>query len=75
MNPPPELAWFKSSYSSGSSDPDCVEVAHTPGTAHIRDSKNPPHGPQVTANGTAWAAFVTYARSPLVLREVDRVQA
>ncbi|MGP4085096.1 DUF397 domain-containing protein [Streptomyces sp. KR55] len=34
-----ELIWFKSSYSSGSGD-DCVEVAPSPTTIHIRDSKN-----------------------------------
>ncbi|WP_415952362.1 DUF397 domain-containing protein [Streptomyces sp. KLOTTS4A1] len=55
-----ELAWFKSSHSSGDSEPDCVEVAHTPGTVHIRDSKNA-EGPRFTVGGPAWADFVAYA--------------
>ncbi|MEU6662440.1 DUF397 domain-containing protein [Streptomyces sp. NPDC046821] len=57
---PSELVWFKSSYSSGSDDPNCIEVATTPGTVHIRDSKNT-QGPRLTVNGTAWADFLTYA--------------
>ncbi|MFD8571386.1 DUF397 domain-containing protein [Streptomyces sp. NPDC059639] len=57
----PELAWFKSSYSSNSSEADCVEVAHTPGTTHIRDTKNNTTGPHLTVTGTTWAEFVAYA--------------
>lgn len=33
-------AWFKSSHSSGPDGDSCVEVATTPGTVHVRDSKN-----------------------------------
>ncbi|GAA0458369.1 DUF397 domain-containing protein [Streptomyces olivaceiscleroticus] len=57
-----ELAWFKSSYSTGDGD-SCIEVAATPGTAtvHIRDSKNT-HGPQLIVPAPAWQGFVTYAR-------------
>ncbi|WP_137992476.1 DUF397 domain-containing protein [Streptomyces vilmorinianum] len=33
------LAWFKSSY-SGAEGGDCVEVATSPGTVHVRDSKD-----------------------------------
>ncbi|MEV5756982.1 DUF397 domain-containing protein [Streptomyces tendae] len=54
----PELAWFKSSYSSGS-DGDCVEVATRPDTVHIRDSKAP-HGDQLAVSPTAWTRFLTY---------------
>ncbi len=36
----PELRWFKSSYSDSSNGNDCVEVAPTPTTIHVRDSKN-----------------------------------
>ncbi|WP_372350503.1 DUF397 domain-containing protein [Streptomyces sp. KL116D] len=61
MNREPELAWFKSSYSSGSDDPNCVEVAHTPGTTHVRDSKQDPRTPHLTVSGAAWADFVAYA--------------
>ena len=53
-----ELTWFKSSYSSGG-DGDCVEVALTPPTIRIRDSKNP-HGPHLTASPTPWADFLAH---------------
>ncbi|MET9493433.1 DUF397 domain-containing protein [Streptomyces sp. NPDC006552] len=52
-----ELAWFKSSYSSSSSEADCVEVAHTPAATHLRDSKNP-HGPRVTVTAATWTEFL-----------------
>ena len=52
-----KLAWYKSSYSSNSSEADCVEVAQTPGTVHIRDSKNT-HAPHLTVAGAAWAGFI-----------------
>ncbi|MFC3576692.1 DUF397 domain-containing protein [Streptomyces yaanensis] len=51
-----ELAWFKSSYSSGSGD-DCVEVATSSTTIHVRDSKNT-QGPHLTLSPTAWAEFL-----------------
>lgn len=54
-----ELSWFKSSYSSGGSG-DCVEVALTPGTIHVRDSKNP-QGAQLAVSPTAWGDFLTSA--------------
>ncbi|BBC96211.1 DUF397 domain-containing protein [Streptomyces griseofuscus] len=56
-----ELAWYKSSYSSGSGD-DCIEVATTPATIHIRDSKAK-QGPQLALTPTTWSAFVAYAGS------------
>ncbi|MET9434139.1 DUF397 domain-containing protein [Streptomyces sp. NPDC006551] len=56
----PELEWFKSSFSSSSNGEDCVEVATTPGTVHVRDSKNIP-GPHLDLAPSAWAAFVSYA--------------
>ncbi|WP_405643787.1 DUF397 domain-containing protein [Streptomyces sp. NBC_00019] len=52
-----ELAWFKSSYSS-SGDGDCVEVALTPATIHIRDSKDR-QGPQLALSPTTWQEFLT----------------
>ncbi|WP_326741758.1 MULTISPECIES: DUF397 domain-containing protein [unclassified Streptomyces] len=55
-----ELKWFKSSYSSSGDGNDCVEVAATPGTVHVRDSKNVP-GPRIAVTPTAWADFVNYA--------------
>lgn len=54
------LDWFKSSYSSSSNGEDCVEVATTPATIHIRDSKNT-QGPKLAVAPAAWGAFVTYA--------------
>ncbi|MEV0485616.1 DUF397 domain-containing protein [Streptomyces sp. NPDC050508] len=56
-----ELAWFKSSYSDTSDPNDCVEVATTPATIHIRDSKHSPQGPRFTVTPAAWTNFVTYA--------------
>ncbi|MFJ8092452.1 DUF397 domain-containing protein [Streptomyces griseofuscus] len=57
----PELAWFKSSYSSEAGD-NCIEVATTPATIHIRDSKDK-QGPQLALTQTTWSAFVAYAGS------------
>jgi len=53
-----ELEWIKSSY-SGSNDNDCVEVATTPGTIHVRDSKNV-QGPRLAFAPEAWADFVSH---------------
>ncbi|MGI5196445.1 DUF397 domain-containing protein [Streptomyces sp. CA-288835] len=55
-----ELVWFKSSYSGGTDGESCVELATTPGTVHVRDSKNI-GGPQLALTPEAWADFVTYA--------------
>ncbi|WP_405872168.1 DUF397 domain-containing protein [Streptomyces zaomyceticus] len=55
-----ELAWFKSSYSSSSEGDSCIEVAPTPATVHVRDSKNL-GGPQLVLTPSAWAGFVSYA--------------
>ncbi|MGX1853632.1 DUF397 domain-containing protein [Streptomyces sp. NPDC055299] len=54
-----ELAWFKSSYSSGGSG-DCIEIATSPTTIHVRDSKDA-DGPRLAVAADTWAAFVTYA--------------
>ncbi|WP_406701722.1 DUF397 domain-containing protein [Streptomyces albidoflavus] len=51
--------WFKSSY-SGAEGGDCVEVAASPGTVHVRDSKAVT-GPALTMDRTAWAAFIGFA--------------
>ncbi|WP_393097485.1 DUF397 domain-containing protein [Streptomyces sp. LN325] len=55
-----ELAWFKSSYSSGNDGNSCVEIATTPGTVHVRDSKHT-EGPRLALTPEAWAGFVSYA--------------
>ncbi|MCF4139387.1 DUF397 domain-containing protein [Streptomyces sp. Tue 6430] len=54
-----ELAWFKSSYSDGNEGDSCVELAITPGTVHVRDSKNV-DGPRLALTPDAWADFVAY---------------
>ncbi|WP_406146625.1 DUF397 domain-containing protein [Streptomyces sp. NBC_01012] len=53
------LRWFKSSYSSNDG-PDCIEVAATAATVHVRDSKNV-QGPQLGFAPGAWTAFVSHA--------------
>ncbi|MEU3656302.1 DUF397 domain-containing protein [Streptomyces sp. NPDC032161] len=55
-----ELTWFKSSYSDTSNGHDCIEVATSPHTVHVRDSKNVP-GPLFTVAPGAWSDFMTYA--------------
>lgn len=56
-----ELTWFKSSYSTNDG-PDCVEVAASPATVHVRDSKHlPTDGPHLGFAPAAWADSVTYA--------------
>ncbi|MER6477196.1 DUF397 domain-containing protein [Streptomyces filamentosus] len=60
MSSKPELDWFKSSYSdSGNGESDCVEIATTPGTVHVRDSKNT-DGPRLAFGPAAWSGFVAY---------------
>jgi hypothetical protein len=53
------LVWFKSSYSSGNDGNSCVELAVTPGTVHVRDSKNV-EGPRLAITLGAWADFLPY---------------
>ncbi|KYK10571.1 DUF397 domain-containing protein [Streptomyces rochei] len=52
-----DLNWFTSSYSDSSNPNDCVEVAITPATIHVRDSKRP-DGPRLTVPPASWTAFV-----------------
>ncbi|GAB2715110.1 DUF397 domain-containing protein [Kitasatospora kifunensis] len=54
-----QLAWFKSSY-SGNEGGECIEIAATPSTIHIRDSKDQ-NGPQLTTTPTSWTAFLALA--------------
>ncbi|MFB7597549.1 DUF397 domain-containing protein [Streptomyces sp. NPDC056160] len=54
-----EPKWFKSSYSDGPDGNSCVEVAISPATIHIRDSKNT-HGPCLAVTPEAWAGFVSF---------------
>ncbi|MFD5772666.1 DUF397 domain-containing protein [Streptomyces sp. PDY-4] len=55
-----ELVWFKSSYSDGPDGNSCVELALTPGTVHVRDSKDVT-GPRLAFTPGTWARFVPYA--------------
>lgn len=55
-----EVAWFKSSYSNSSEIDSCVEVATTPGTIHVRDSKDTER-PHLDFTPDAWTAFLPYA--------------
>ncbi|MFJ8939059.1 DUF397 domain-containing protein [Streptomyces sp. NPDC102365] len=55
-----EPAWVKSSYSSGNDGNSCVELATTPHTIHVRDSKDL-DGPRLALTPEAWARFVPYA--------------
>lgn len=54
-----ELTWFKSSY-SGSSGDSCVEVATTPETVHVRDTKVE-RSPELAVSPASWTSFVSYA--------------
>ncbi|MFJ4092861.1 DUF397 domain-containing protein [Kitasatospora sp. NPDC089913] len=54
-----EVAWRKSTYSSNEGA-QCVEIAETPGTVHVRDSKDKT-GPQLTFEPAAWKAFIDFA--------------
>ncbi|MGW7577387.1 DUF397 domain-containing protein [Streptomyces sp. NPDC054765] len=54
-----EPNWTKSSYSTDEGA-QCIEVAATPDTILIRDSKNP-DGPRLTFTPTTWAGFLPYA--------------
>ncbi|MEU6193007.1 DUF397 domain-containing protein [Streptomyces sp. NPDC047061] len=57
------LTWFKSSYSSSSEGDSCVEVATTPATVHVRDSKNtaaPSRGPHLAFPPATWTAFLSH---------------
>ncbi|AQS68590.1 DUF397 domain-containing protein [Streptomyces pactum] len=56
-----ELAWFKSSYSSGPDGDSCVEVAAGSGTVHVRDSKYRDASPRLALAAEAWAGFLAYA--------------
>ncbi|MGW4491142.1 DUF397 domain-containing protein [Streptomyces sp. NPDC004376] len=57
-----DLAWFKSSYSGGTDGNSCVEIAVTPDTIHVRDSKHET-GPRLALTQDTWTAFVTAVRN------------
>ncbi|GAA2690149.1 MULTISPECIES: DUF397 domain-containing protein [Actinosynnema] len=49
------MTWRKSSYSTGTGN--CVEIALTAHTTHVRDSKNP-HAGAIAIPAPAWAEFL-----------------
>ena len=53
---PAASAWFRSSY-SGNEGGECVEVAASHGTVHVRDSKDRAV-PALAFGADAWGAFV-----------------
>jgi len=59
LRPKSEPMWFKSSYSGGNTT-ECVECAHVPHGALVRDSKRAT-GPVVAVGGEAWRCFVDAA--------------
>ncbi|WP_432155432.1 DUF397 domain-containing protein [Streptomyces sp. bgisy153] len=52
------MIWVKSGYSSGTDGESCVEMATTPGTIHIRDSKYRDESPRLALAPVVWAEFV-----------------
>jgi hypothetical protein len=57
-----ELAWFKSSHSNNEGGA-CLEIAATPHTVHIRDSKDLRAGaPTLAVASSAWTAFLRTVR-------------
>jgi hypothetical protein len=58
----PELKWIKSSHSGNEHGSDCVEVAASPGTVHVRDSKDTGR-PSLAFGPRSWTGFVSYAIS------------
>ncbi|MFE3118795.1 DUF397 domain-containing protein [Streptomyces niveus] len=61
-----QVAWFKSSH-SGSGGGNCVEVAVTATTVHIRDSKTP-HGAVLDVSNGPWHTFLAFAGTETEVR-------
>jgi hypothetical protein len=53
------MTWFKSSH-SGTEGDNCIEIAVTQPTVHIRDSKDPTRT-HLTTHHTSWSDFIRYA--------------
>lgn len=56
------MIWCKSSYSVGEGE--CLEVAATPATIHVRDSKLNPSGPTLQISPATWTAFLSAPARP-----------
>jgi hypothetical protein len=59
----PTLHWQKSSFSSGDDDEDCLEIASSPATLHLRESDHP--GTVVTPAPAALRALLTAVKHGL----------
>ena len=57
----PTLHWQKSSFSGGGSDEDCLEIATTPTTLHLRESDTP--ATILSPTPTALTALLTAVKS------------
>ncbi|MFD4654901.1 DUF397 domain-containing protein [Kitasatospora sp. NPDC058444] len=60
------MPWFRSSYSNYEGG-ECIEVAPSPSTIHVRDSKDKA-GPTLSFTPAAWSAFVTFAAEAQVTK-------
>lgn len=60
----PNDAWFKSSY-SGANTTECIEAAHLPTSAAVRDSKDPSSA-RIEFSLAAWGGFVHSVRTGLL---------
>ena len=60
QNPPASASWRKSSRSATQGE--CVEIAQTPTSTGIRDSKNPT-GTYLILTPTQWASFLNRVKS------------
>ncbi len=68
MNPKPDAPasdqWRKSSYSNAQGG-ECIEVAESVETIHVRDSKDK-SGPTLAFAPQQWASFIDFAREQSV---------
>ena len=60
MPPDDTLTWVKANASGAANN--CVEIARTPDSVRVRDSKNP-GGPILAFTRAEWAAFLDGARN------------
>ena len=66
------MNWRKSSY-SGANGGNCTEVATTPGTVLVRDSKNP-YGAKLPFSAKAWGTFMARVKQSLAAGPPFRIR-